>query len=133
MTVSECLEEARETMLYLREKTDDYRMAELQSKNPLKRDLDSMVLGLDEKRQELDQLAQEAAIKGKRAYALIGTLDNPRLKEAMWSYYAYGLTEGAAMKRGHFRSRDEMRKAIALGISEIEKMIMEYKKAREGR
>jgi hypothetical protein len=108
VTIREYLEQTRESMLYLRERMDDYRMAEMKARNPLKRDLDGMVLSLGDQKAELDQLEQEATAQGKRAYAMINMLDNPRQKNALWSYYAYGLTEAAAMKRGRYRSREEM-------------------------
>lgn len=132
VTIRDYLERTRESMLYLRERMEDYRMAELKARNPLKRDLDGMVLELAEQKRELDTLAVETAEKGKHAYAMIGLLDNPRQKEAMWAYFVYGLTEAAAMKRGHYKSKCEMRKAIVLGITELEKLVYEFHKKRKG-
>lgn len=131
VTIREYLEQTRESMLYLRERMDDYRMAEMKARNPLKRDLDGMVLSLGDQKAELDQLEQEATAQGKRAYAMINMLDNPRQKNALWSYYAYGLTEAAAMKRGRYRSREEMRKAMSLGIQELETLVMEIQRGRK--
>lgn len=137
MTIREYLEQVRESMLYLREKNEDLRMAELMASNPIKRDLDSMVLSLDEKRGELERLTQETTERGKHAYALIGFLPDRKQREAMWAYYVYGLTEGAAMKRGRYSSHIEMQRAMAQGLKELNRIAFEMhkekRKQREGR
>lgn len=132
VTIRDYLERTRESMLYLRERMEDYRMAELKARNPLKRDLDGMVLELAEQKKELDTLAVETEEKGKHAYALIGLLADKNQKEAMWAYFAYGLTEAAAMKRGRYKSRHEMQTAMVQGLRELEKLVYEFHKKRKG-
>lgn len=132
VTIREYLEQTRESMLYLRERMDDYRMAEMKARNPLKRDLDGMVLSLGDQKKELDVLEEETQEKGKHAYALIGLLEDRCQKEAMWAYFAYGLTEAAAMKRGRYKNRDELRKALAQGLRELDKLVYEFHKKRKG-
>lgn len=123
MTVRELLEESRDCMMYFREKMSDYEQARLQASNPVRRGLDETAIALADQKRELDKLAQEAAKKGKRVYALIGLLDDKRQKEAMRALYACGLTEEMAAGRSGCSCVEEMREIVEAGVSKLERLV----------
>lgn len=124
MTVMDLLQESRDAMLYYREQNEQMRFARMEAHSPRKRDFDTAAIALADREKELEETAQEAIRLGKRAYVLIGCIEDRRQREVLWAWYAYGLNMKQAATRAG-TTEEKAKLILRQGEKQVEKAVRE--------